>query len=212
MTKHLGAALVAILVATAAGADDKAAAATAGDGPMVMQRSGHGQATSKRVVKLRAKVTAVDVANRRITLQGPKGNTETFKVSDAVKRLDEIQVGDDVDMQYEQGLVLQFQQPSDKDVEPSISGAAERAGQDQAPAGAAAVQVRSTVTVASVDQKSRVVVLEGPAGNQYKVKDGPEVKLKKVKAGMKFYAVYTESLAIAIEKPKAKPAPAAPAK
>ena len=203
MMRRLAVALAAIVLASSAGAEEKAAAAKE-QGPMEMQRAGPGQATSRQVEKMRAKVTAIDPATRQITLQGPKGKTETFKVSPVVKRLEEIQVGDDVNVKYERGLALQFQQPTEKDLEPSVSGVAERAGPEAAPAGTATMQVRSTVTVTAVDQKKRIVVLEGPGGNLYKVKAGPDIKLQKVKAGQKFYAVYTESLAVSIE--KAKPA------
>jgi hypothetical protein len=200
MTKRLAVALAAAVLATTAGADEKAAAAKGSEAPMEMKRAGVGQATSKQVEKIRAKIVALDVESRMITLQGPKGRTETFKVSPEVKRLPEFKVGDHVVAQYERGLILQYQKPDEKDAEPGASAVVARAPADQAPAGAAAAQVRATVTVTAVDQKSRIVVLEGPGGNLHKVKAGPDIQLKKLKAGDKLFAVYSESLAIALEK------------
>lgn len=221
MTKRLAVALAAVLLATLAGAQDKpaaaaegkaaagsdrAAAAKEGAGPMEMQPAGKGQAASRRTMKLRAKVVAVDVANREITLKGQKGRTETFKVSPAVKRLAEIQPGDEVVMKYEQGLVLRAQKAGEA-AEPTGYAEAQRAPLDQPPGGAATAQVSGTVTVVAVDQKSRIVVLEGPQGNLHKVKAGPDIKLGNVKPGAKLDATYTESLAVSIEKASAKKAP-----
>jgi hypothetical protein len=205
MTKRLAVALVAALLATTAGAAEEKAtgAAREGAGTMEVQKAGKGKATSKRVVKLRAKVTAVDVANRTITLQGSKGRAETYQVSPAVKRLDEIKAGDDVVMKYEQGLILQAQAAGAKDAEPIAQAEGERAPATEAPGGTATAHVRGTVTVVAVDQKSRVVVLEGAGGNLYKVKAGKGIDLKKVKPGAKLVADYTESLAVSIEKASA---------
>jgi hypothetical protein len=204
MTKRLAVALAATVLATAAGAQDKAAAAGKDAPPMEVQRTGKGKAASKRVVELRAKVTAVDVANRTITLQGPKGRTETYAVSPAVKRLDEIQAGDNVVMRYEQGLILQAQQAGAQDAEPSATMSGERAPASEAPGGTSVAHTRATVKIVAVDKKTRVVVLEGPGGNLYKVKAGPDIKLDKVKPGTKLVADYKESLAVSIEKAKPK--------
>jgi hypothetical protein len=204
--KRLAVALAAVVLATGAGAAEQAAGARAKSGAMEkagsmeMKSSGYGQATSKRVEKVRAKVTAVDTASRKISLQGPDGKTETFQVSKSVERLDEIQAGDDVVLAFEQGLILQHQKPGQADVQPMVSAVGERAGADQAPGGMAAAQVRSTVTVAAVDPKARIVVLEGPLGNLHKVKAGKDIKLQNVKAGDKFFAVYTEAMAVTVEK------------
>jgi len=209
MTKRLGVALVAAVLATAAGAQEKAAAAPKNAGAMEVQKAGKGKAVSKRVATLRAKVTAVDAANRTITLQGPKGRTETYEVSPAVKRFDEIQVGDDVVLKYEQGLMLQAQAAGAPDAAPVAQAEGERAPATEAPGGKAKTHVRGTVTVVAVDQKTRIVVLEGPGGNLYKVKAGPDIKLQKVKPGQKLVADYTESIAVSIEKAKPKSAPPA---
>jgi len=204
MMKRLAVALVATVLATAAGAVKQAAAAGEDAGALEMQRAGKGKATGKQVLKVRAKVTAVDAANRTITLQGPKGRTETYTVSPDVKRLDEINPGDFVLMRYEQGLMLQALPAGAKSEEPTGSTAVERAPPEQAPGGAAAKAVRATVTVSAVDQKNRIVVLEDPDGNLYKVKAGPDIDLDKAKIGTKLVADYTESVAVSVEKAKPK--------
>ncbi|HEY1489522.1 MAG TPA: hypothetical protein VGF90_00670, partial [Verrucomicrobiae bacterium] len=49
---------------------------------------------------LTAEVTAIDLAKREVTLKGPQRDEVTITVSDAVKRLDEVKVGDSVRVDY----------------------------------------------------------------------------------------------------------------
>ncbi len=66
-----------------------------------------------------------------------------------------------------------------------------------------AMQVRGTVTVTAVDAKTRTVVFETPRGELLKVKADKTIELKNVKAGQKYYGVYSEAVAVGIEKAKA---------
>jgi hypothetical protein len=61
------------------------------------------------------------------------------------------------------------------------------------------------VTVSAVDTKSRIVVLQTDSGDMFKVKADPKIQLDRVKAGDKLYGVYTETLAISVEKAKGSP-------
>jgi hypothetical protein len=47
-----------------------------------------------------AKVQAIDVAKREVTLKGPLGNIETIVVSGSAQRLNEVKVGDDVTVSF----------------------------------------------------------------------------------------------------------------
>jgi hypothetical protein len=64
--------------------------------------------------------------------------------------------------------------------------------------------MRTTVTIAAIDAKKRVVTLQAPTGRVYRVKAGPGVKLEQLRVGDKLLATYTESVAVRLEKPKAK--------
>jgi hypothetical protein len=189
-----------------------AAAAESTEAPVV-KRSGPGQATSRRTITLKAKVTAIDPDKRLITLQGKSGKTETYAVDPAVKRLNEIAVGDVVVLKYEQALLLQFQPADEKPAETSGYAETKRAEADQAPAAGSRAEVRGTVTVSAVDPKSRVVVFQTPKGELVKVKADKSIDLSKVKAGQKYFGVYNEAVALSVEKAGQAKAPAkAPAK
>ena len=215
--RNLIASLAALSLAASANAADpakapaKAAAPAKADqaGAVEVKKVGKGMAGASRVQKLTATVKAVDAANREVTLES-KGKTETIKAGPAVKRFDEIAVGDTVVVQFEQGLLLEYQPPGAEDVAPTAVAAGGRAGADQAPGGAAAAGIQSTVTVTAIDLPNRMVVFQGPQGNLYQVKAGPKVHIEKLKVGDKLLATYAEAVAISLEKKKA-PAAKAPA-
>jgi hypothetical protein len=198
------------LVATASAAQDKTQAAA----PMEMKSTGTpGQVAGARSFKVAATVKALDLANREITLEGPRGKSETFKVGAEVRNLDQVHVGDSVVVKYTQGLLMQMQAPGEAPVQPEAGVAAERAAPGAAPGAAMAATVRATVTIKEIDPKSRMVTLEGPEGNLYRVKAGPKVHLEKAKVGDKLAATYAEAVAVTVEPAtKAKSGKPAPAK
>ncbi len=159
-----------------------------------------GQASAKRIQKASATVKSVDKAARTITLQGKGNETETLKVGPEVKRFDEIAAGDTIEVEYEQGLFLEFQPAGSAVVPPQTAVAGGRASADQAPGGGVAAGVQATVTVTAIDLPNRMVVLQGPAGNLYQVKAGPKIKLEKLKVGDHLLATYVEAVAVKLEK------------
>jgi len=192
--------LAALVLAAGALAEEKAKDA----GPMEMKSTGTpGKVVGGRTQTVTATVKAVDVAKRTLTLQGAKGEPETFKVGDQVKRLDEIAVGDQIVVKYEQGLLLEWQMPGAAPVAPAGEAVAARAGAGEPPGGSAVAGVQATVTIVAIDMANRVVVLKGPMGNLYQVKAGPKVQLDRAKVGDQFLATYVESVAISVEKAKA---------
>jgi hypothetical protein len=172
--------------------------------PPEMKSTGTGKAEATRTVKVTAVVTAVDAANRTVTLKGKDGKTQTFKVGPDVQRFGEVAVGDTLVAEYKEGLALEFQPPGTPAVAPEGAAVAGRAGKDQAPGGVAAAEVRATVTVTAIDAKNRMVVFQGPAGNLYQVKAGPKIQLEKLKVGDQLLATYVEAVAITLEKPGKK--------
>jgi hypothetical protein len=58
-----------------------------------------------------AKVQAVDVKGRTITLMGPEGKSKKFKVDKSVKRLNEIKKGDDITLRVTQALAIEVVKP-----------------------------------------------------------------------------------------------------
>ncbi len=195
----------------AAAPPQKAPAAHEGHAAVEVKSVGKGMAGASRVQKATATVKAIDAANREVTLEA-KGQTQTVKAGPAVKRFDEIAVGDTVVVQFEQGLLLEYQPPGSATVEPTAVAAGGRADAEKAPGGAAAAGIQATVTITAIDLPNRMVVFQGPQGNVYQVKAGPKVQIEKLKVGDKLLATYAEAVAIQLEKKKASPAKAPAAK
>src|SRR5258708_12788558 len=68
-----------------------------------------------RSAKIRARVEAVDLDAREITLKGPKGRLITLRVQERVRNLPQAQGGDEVIVRYLEsgGLQLRKAQPDD---------------------------------------------------------------------------------------------------
>jgi len=188
----------------ATGAQAQGAAPAKGDPVEVKATGTPGKAAARQTVHVTATVTAVDAAARTVTLKNAAGETETFKVGPEVKRFSEIAPGDVLAVDYQVGLVLEFQPPGTAVVPPTATASGARAEKDQAPGGTASAGLTATVSVTKIDMATRFVSLEGPNGNSFKVKAGPKVQLEKLKVGDKLLATYTESVAVKLEKAKKK--------
>ena len=63
------------------------------------------------VVDISAKIKAVDEANRKVTVEGPMGNTFTVKVDESAKSLGELKVGSDVHLRYIEAVAVSVEKP-----------------------------------------------------------------------------------------------------
>ena len=61
-------------------------------------------------------ITALDAGSRTISLRGRSGQTQTLPVGPEVTRLSEFAVGDLIEVEYEQGLELEYQPAGSADV------------------------------------------------------------------------------------------------
>ena len=167
--------------------------------PLTVHKSTEkGMVSGGRVEQVTATVTAVDAANRLVTLKGKK-DTDTIKMGPEVKNFDQIKVGDVVKVTFSQGVILSLQAPDAKSVEGTVTATGEAAPIGAKPAGDVKVGIKGTVTVSKIDLKSRIVTLTGQEGRSYKVKAGKGIALDKLKVGDKVLAEYQETVAIAVE-------------
>src|SRR4051812_29180822 len=67
------------------------------------------------LVSTTATVQAVDLEKRELTLRDPLGDVKTVTVDKAVKRLNEIKVGDDVTAKYYISLAAELRQPTEEE-------------------------------------------------------------------------------------------------
>jgi hypothetical protein len=194
--------LVVLLAATIVHAQATSAAPSSRT-PIEMSATGTpGKATASHTVHGTGTVAAVDLAGRTITLQNKSGAKKTFKVGPEVKRLDEIAVGDQITIEFDQELTLEYLPPGAETVPSAATATSTRADKDQEPGGATAAGVTATVTVTDIDTSRRLVSFQGPKGKSFQVKAGPKIHLEKLKVGDRLLGTYVEAVAIKLEKPK----------
>jgi hypothetical protein len=156
---------------------------------------------------LLAEVTAIDLTNREITLKGPQGNEESFEVGDAVKRLDEVKVGDSVRMDYLVSVAAELRKPTAEEAEHPlvIMAVGGRASDDSAPAGGVARRFKVVTTIVELNMAAQTVTVQGPLGRTLTARVANPSRLAKAHVGDTVVIVYTEALAVSLEK-VAKPA------
>src|SRR5262245_10434647 len=58
------------------------------------------------VTRITASIEAVDQKNRIVTLKGPRGNVFAIAVSDRVKNLPQVKVGDTLELDYYESVAI----------------------------------------------------------------------------------------------------------
>jgi Cu/Ag efflux protein CusF len=156
-------------------------------------------------VQLQATVVALDAATRTVTLKGAKGRVVDVVVPPESKNFDQIRVGDLVTVDYMRALTLELR-PHGSGIRSSSSETATAPAPAGAVAGGAAGrQVVIMANVTAVDKKASVVTLRGPKGNSVELHVPDPAQLARVKVGDQVEAVYTEAVAISVDR-VAKPA------
>jgi Cu/Ag efflux protein CusF len=183
------------------------AAAMMGGGLWLNAGTASAQAGPKPVVEtqqatvITAVVTAIDLSTRQVTLKGPNGSV-TVHVSDQVKNLDQLKVGDKVGATYYESLVIEGRKasPGDKSAKAmSSSQSLDEQGQTGAMVG-----TQQTVTVVAkvvaLDKPNGIITLKGPKGNvrTFKIKDAS--LLTHMTIGDDVVFKYTEAWAVAVAK------------
>jgi len=156
-------------------------------------------------VRLMATVVALDAATRTVTLKGAKGRVVDVVVPPEAKNFDQIRVGDLVTVDYMRALTLELRPPGSGIRSGSTETATAPAPAGAVAGGAAGRQVVIMANVAAIDKKASVVTLRGPKGNSVDLHVPDPAQLKRVKVGDQVEAVYTEAVAIAVDR-VAKPA------
>jgi hypothetical protein len=151
--------------------------------------------------QISTKVVSVDAASRQVVLEGPEGRQVHVQLTEKAKNLDNLKVGDQVDVKVTHAVAAYL----DTDVDKGLPGTIERTGEVRAapgsanPGGEAYRQVQVQLKITHIDLKKNQVTLENPAG-QSKTLDieRPEVqaKLKDLKVGQSVNVVYTDILTV----------------
>ncbi len=153
------------------------------------------QITRGELVMMTAEVKALDLATRHITLAGPLGGEVSGWVSEEVKNLPQVKVGDMVEVSYYQSIAVSAHKKGEAN--PLFSGGSSTtAAPGEMPSATSEKQTLETVTVVTADAASRTFVVQKADGTLVtRAVLRPEFveKLKTLKPGDKLDVVVTEA-------------------
>ena len=130
---------------------------------MLAAQQAKDKSTRMELVSITGEVTAVDPAARTIRLRGPLGGEISGKVSEEVKNLAQIKVGELVTIAYYESLAISVKRKGETTVLfKSASGDSAEAG--ERPAGYSATTETVVVTVVAVDAEKRSLVVQNDKG------------------------------------------------
>jgi hypothetical protein len=150
---------------------------------------------------IEARLDAVDVKKRLVTVTGPRGKTLTLKVGPDVKDLDQVKPGDQLVVRYFESLVLFVRKGGEPPVANERTAVQVVPDKRKKPAGVAVDTVEFKGTVEAIDYAKRRVTLKGPEGKTRTIKVDPGVQhLNDVKKGDQIVVRYTEAIVFSLRK------------
>lgn len=145
-----------------------------------------------------AKVEAVDLEKRLVTVRGPKGNAVEIEAGPEVRNLAQVKVGDMVVVKYQESIAFDLKKEAGAP-EAAAAGLVARSEPGEKPAAGGAHVIVADVTIQAINSKTMVVTVKGPKGNLFDVKARDPKRLESIKVGDQVRVTYTEALAVSVE-------------
>jgi hypothetical protein len=153
------------------------------------------------LVTIQAKVVAIDLADRKVTLEKPDGSKVTLTVDKSAVNLPQVKVGDVVQVDYLESVAISVVGPGETPTAEG-GGLVAVAPKGQMPGGIVAHSVQVTAQILKIKPKQRKVLLKWPDGSTKWIKAGPQVKhFDKLKVNDQVVVTYTEAVAIDVRPP-----------
>ena len=176
--------------------------------PLAAQAEHHEEAQGSAravAVSVEAVVTAIDLETRQISLQGPDGNVVTMTSAEQVVKLEDIKIGDRLVATYVAALEGEIREPTAEELaEPWVvieQGAVSEEGEQPAIGGARVI--RAVCTIEGMNRELGAVTIKDPNGKLHVIGDVEAEKMEGVTLGQTVVVVYTEALALTLEKKEA---------
>ncbi|NJM12801.1 MAG: hypothetical protein HC889_13870 [Synechococcaceae cyanobacterium SM1_2_3] len=155
-------------------------------------------------------VQAVDLKNRLVTLKNKQGKSSVIQVSEEVRNLPQVKVGDRVTVQYHEAVALKINRDTSGGIAKKTETiSAGRAELGQKPGGNLRKTTEIIANILAIDSKSRNITFQGPE-RILVVKAPADKNLSNIDVGDQVLLTYVEELAVTVESAKpAKPAKSA---
>jgi len=155
------------------------------------------------VLTIHGTVTAVDKAEKLVTIQVPGGQKYTLKVDNPIN-LDAAKEGVGVVVRYYEVVSVRKKKPGESLPALSVSGGVVTAKAGGLPGAVAEEQVNAVVSVVQVDQASGTVTIKGADGSIETAKARNPKVLSHLKAGDDLVITSSRATAIGLDKEPAK--------
>lgn len=159
---------------------------------------------TETLVEATATVTAIDMENRLVTIEGPEGNAAVIQVTEQVKNLPQVEIGDRVNIKYYRSAYVDIAKAGDDAPLGTEIGAARiSAPAGEKPAAAIGVELTRRAEVVFVDPYQKFISFRSPDRGLRKIslKDSPDLQhyLHELKKGDIVEVTYTEAVAVSLE-------------
>jgi len=150
------------------------------------------------LTRVTASVEAVDLANRIVTLKGPRGNVFAVLVGPEVKNLPQVKAGDTLEIEHYESVAIDVKKTEGV---PSLTdtGMVVKAKPGEMPAGVALRKVRVVTNVLGINTVNQSVLVRGPLGHLTEVKIRDPKVVAGLKSGGQIDLTYVEGVAIAVK-------------
>ena len=155
------------------------------------------------VLTIHGTVTAVNKAEKLVTVQVPSGQKYTLKVDNPIN-LDAAKEGVGVVVRYYEVVSVRKKKPGESLPALSVSGGVVTAKAGGLPGAVAEEQVNAVVSVVQVDQASGTVTIKGADGSIETAKARNPKVLSHLKAGDDLVITSSRATAIGLDKEPAK--------
>lgn len=156
------------------------------------------------LLNVEASVAAIDHDTREVTLETDDGESVTVTVGPEARNLDQVEVGDRVEVQYYQAVAVEVLAPSD--IQPSAGTVSrmERAPLGEKPGAMMMQETTVTAIIDAIDRDNEQVTLTGPGGETKTVKVRNPDNLEKVAVGDQVRITYTKGFAVDVREKSAE--------
>jgi hypothetical protein len=155
------------------------------------------------VLTIHGTVTAVDKAEKLVTIQVPDGRKYTLKV-DNPYNLDSANVGTGVIVHYYEVVGVRKKKPGESLPSLSVTGGVVTAKPGALPGAVAEEHMKAVVSVVQVDKANGTVTIKGADGSVETAKANNPKVLSQLKAGDDLVITTSRATAISLDKEPAK--------
>jgi hypothetical protein len=149
-----------------------------------------------------ARVAGINHTTRKVILEDELGRQETVALSEDIERINEIEAGDLIEIDYFASVAAEVREPTEAELAAPliIEESGGRNTMDYPPAGGKMRTLKAVCTVEGLDRPSETLTLRGPEGGLNVVRVQDVENLTKLRIGDTIIVTYQEALAMRIEK------------